>query len=331
VRLVLRLLLSFSLVIGVWLVWPRELDGLSLGRDGRLAVPDYALSGLRYVSVKNGAVELEATAHEASYDLSRQILVAKKVRSFIHHEQGGKTLVEGDRGQLFQVQRQLKLEGNVYSITPDGFEIASKEADYFIDRRFLVASGGVHGDYKKDRLQVWGDRAESNVDAAVVDLLGNARSEQLQAKEGFTRLKGDRARFDRNSQRVDFFENVEVEQPRTRGTSRRASLTLDRNNREMSYLAMNEDVKIKDDSGRSTRSQVAEFFGPTNTIILSGFPAVYHGDDAVTGDRITLYRSTGVVEVTATNAAGQPQGEENKAPQVKEKRTLTEEDKELIP
>ncbi len=96
-------------------------------------------------------------------------------------------------------------------------------------------------------------------------------------------------------------------------------------------MALTEDVKIREQDGRYTRSQVAEFFAPTDTIVLTGFPAVYDGDDAVTGDRITLYRSTKVVEVTATNAAaGAAVMEKSKGPAGQPK-PLTKEDEELIP
>ena len=94
---------------------------------------------------------------------------------------------------------------------------------------------------------------------------------------------------------------------------------------------LNGDVKIAQEDGKYTRSQVAEFFSPTDTIVLTGFPSVYDGDDAVAGDKITVYRTTGVVEVTATNAAGsEPRaGYKNKRGQTKP--TLNKEDEELIP
>ena len=57
------------------------------------------------------------------------------------------------------------------------------------------------------------------------------------------------------------------------------------------YMSLNGDVKITQNDGKYTRSQVAEFFAPTDTIVLTGFPAVYDGEDAVTGDKITLYRT----------------------------------------
>ena len=79
---------------------------------------------------------------------------------------------------------------------------------------------------------------------------------------------------------------------------------------------------------------MAEFFAPTDTILLTGFPSVYDGDDAVTGDKITLYRTTGVVEVTAANAAGAQIHGTGKGSGKKtgdQAPSLNKEDDELIP
>ena len=91
------------------------------------------------------------------------------------------------------------------------------------------------------------------------------------------------------------------------GTGENADLYYSKVDKGVRYMSMSHDVRITQEGGRYTRSQLAEFFGPTDTIVLTGFPAVYDGDDAVTGDKITVYRATGVVEVMATNAAGTQQ------------------------
>jgi LPS export ABC transporter protein LptC len=312
----------------IWFLWPRELDGLTMLREGQGATPDYAMSNARYVSVKAGKVEVESTAQEAIYDLHQARMDAKNVVAHFYNENAEKTKVTADQAFFYQKDRRVHLLGNVHSESPDGFHTKGPEAEYFVDKRFMVAPQPIEGVTEDGTLTVWGNRAESNLDERKVHLMGDARTHFIEPKRGLTKVRGDRAVMDRTIDKVVFYENVKVEQDKTTGTGERADIFYQSQNRLLKYMSLTGNVMIVEANGRYTRSQVAEFFAPTDTIVLSGFPSVYDGDDAVNGDRITLYRATGVVEVTATNAAtrSDPLKREPAKPQ-----PLTKEDEELIP
>jgi lipopolysaccharide transport protein LptA len=203
------------------------------------------------------------------------------------------------------------------------------QVDYFMDKRKLLAPEPVEGETGDHKLQVWGDRAKSFLDEKTVDLDGDARAHFLDKRRGLTKVQGDSAQLDREKREVTFTDHVRVEQGSTTATSQLAHLFYDEQQRNVRYMSLLNNVEIREQNGEHTRSQVAEFFSPTDTIVLSGFPAVYRGDDVVNGDRITLYRTTGVVEVTATNAVGSPEQKHKgkRAPPT----TLSPEDEELIP
>lgn len=323
----LRAVSLLLVFLAIWLLWPRELDGFTPGRDGRLAVPDYAMINARYVSVKGGQVEMESLSQESAYDLAERRMDAKNVTSFFYNSGRQRTEVRADRAQFFMDQRRIHLAGNVTSTSPDGFVMRGPEAEYRLDQRRLSAPLPVEGEMAAKNLRIWGDRAESAIDERTVELIGDARAEYVEAKRGLTRVRGDRALMERDKQQLTFRKNVKVEQDKMTATSNVANIFYAPEIKNVRYMSLLEDVKITEKGGRYTRSQVAEFFAPTDTIVLSQFPAVYHGDDVVTGDRITLYRTTGVVEVTATNAAGSAQTLEKRA----QPQPITKEDEELIP
>jgi LPS export ABC transporter protein LptC len=328
VRRLLRLLSAVLLFLTVCVLWPRELDGFAPGRDGRLVVPDYAMTNARYVSVQDGKVEVESFSRDAAYDLHRRRMDAADVTAYFYDAENQKTEVKADRAVFHMDERRVHLQDNVRSLSPDGFLMRGSEADYHMDKRFLRAPQPVEGETADRALRVWGDSAETAIDEKKVNLIGNARSEIKDKKKGLTKIRGDHAELDREKHEVVFQENVKVEQDKTVGTSRLGHLYYSGRERELRYLSLRDDVKILEEGGRYTRSQVAEFFAPTDTIVLSVFPALYDGDDVVTGDRITLYRATGVVEVTATNAAGNP--ERLNKDQI-QSRPFSSEDEELIP
>jgi LPS export ABC transporter protein LptC len=320
----LRVISALLVFFTVWLLWARELDGFTPGRDGRLAVPDYAMTNARYVSVKEGRVELESRAKEAAFDLTEHRMDAKDVTAYFYSASQQKTEVTADRAQFYMDERRLHLESNVRSVSPDGFELRGPEAEYRIEKHLLLAPRPVEGELASQKLKVWGDKAESDLDQRTVELMGNARAEYIEKKRGLTRVRGDSALLERDKQMLSFRRHVRMEQSKLVATSGRAEVFYSPREKNVRYLSLLDDVKIQEQGGRYTRSQVAEFFAPTDTIVLSQFPTVYHGDDVVTGDRITLYRTTGVVEVTATNAlGGNP-----KAPKAQ---PFTKEDEELIP
>ena len=324
----LLLLSQIILFLTVWLLWPRELDNYTLGAEGRTSVQDYAMKNARYVSVNQGRLEVEAFAVDATFDLKRKILLGANTKFYVFNEAQEKTTVWSDKTEYFMEPRKAHFIGNVRSESPDGFRLRSAEGNYSVAERFLTVPNPLEGESKDDTLKVWGDRGESHIDDKKIHLYGNARANYVDKKEGLTKVRGDRAVVDREKEKVDFYAHVQVDQAKVIGTSNHGEMFYDKQEKNLHYMALMDDVKIQDETGRYSRSQMAEFFSPTDTIVLSGFPSVYDKDDVVTGDKITLFRTTGVVEVTAANAAGSAKPTDQKP---KSQVRHTDEDDELVP
>lgn len=322
-----RVLSQVVFFLTICFFWPRELDGYSVGRDGRASVPDYAMANARYVSVKSGRVEVETRAKEAAFNMVTHQMEAKSVVSLLYNKYDQRTVITADNATFLMDERRLQLRDNVQTLSPDGFLMRGPEVHYDMNKRIVTAPQPVEGETFEREVLIWGNRAESRLDENKIHLYGDARSLFTEKKRGITKIRGDSAVMDRDKAKVTYHKNVKVNQDEVVGTSESADLYYSSVDKNVRYMSMNTDVKIVERKGRHTRSQVAEFFAPTDSIVLTGFPAVYDGDDAVTGDKITVYRATGVVEVVATNAAAtqQPLKGDSKQP------ALTKEDEELIP
>lgn len=331
-RRILQAFTALILFLTVWILWPQELDGFTPGRDGKLAVPDYAMTNARYVSVKDGMLQMESHSKDSAYDLDQRALVSKAVTTKFYNAAGLPTVLTADEATFRQEEQKVLLTGRVRSESPDGFVLEGTHAEYGLEKRFLLAPAPIEGRSKDGALHVWANRAESFLDTRKLSLIGDARAQFQEKKRGLTRIRGDRAEVNRDEEIIEFKANVRTEQDKVVGTSNSAEIRYAGRGQEkgVNYMSLLDDVVIRESGGRYTRSQVAEFFGPTDTIVLSGFPSVYNGDDAVTGDRITLYRATGVVEITQTNAAASPSTVQKGVPLTKP-RPLTKEDEELIP
>jgi LPS export ABC transporter protein LptC len=333
-RRVVRALTYFALFLTIWFLWPRELDTSNSG-IGRAAVPDYAMVNAHYVSVKAGRLESETRAKEAAFNLTTHKMEANDLVAFVYNTNDERTIITADHATFLMDQRILHLNDHVQALSPDGFLLTGPEATYNLNKRFLTASLPVQGQTFEKEMQVWGDRAEAPLDENKVNLIGNAIALYQEPKHGETRIRGDSCVLDRTEEKATFLKHVKVEQDDVTGTSDTGELYYSPRDKGIRYMALNTDVKITQTDGKYSRSQAAEFFAPTDSIVLTGFPAVYDGDDVVTGDKITVYRPTGIVEVTATNAAGAQEKGTKKAKMKRNGRkgepVLNKEDEELIP
>lgn len=319
-----RTLQVFSLLLlflSFWIMWPSELDSNVLNSEGVTSVPDYRMRNSRYVSVQEGKKNVEFYSDHSTFDLMEKWMTADKAIIYFYDPEEQKTKVTANQATFDMTKKIFYLNGDVVSISPEEFIMKSEKANYFVNLRTIIVPSPVEGVSKEKDMKIWGDRAESSLVTNIVKLFGHARTDYLDPHKGLTKITAENAELLRNDSIANYKNNVTILQKEIVVTGKYASLYFDRREKKakqkklelapevenqvnnIKYMNVTDDVKILEKDGRYTRSQVAEFFAPTDSIVLTGFPSLYNGDDAVTGDKITLYRTTGVVEVTATNAA----------------------------
>ena len=306
------------------------MDSMFGYREGLRLVPDYHMVDARYVSVKQGRREIEAFAKESNFDFVARTMVADNLLIFTYTDNKRKNKILGKTGTFFMDERKFILKGDVLNETlGEGIFAKSESVNYRLNDRIADTQSPVEI-WNEDRsLLMWGDRSRADLDANVMWLYGNARANYNEPRRGLTKIRGDEAELVGNEERANFFKRVKVEQGDIIGDSDEANLYYAGAAKAVRYLTLRSDVKLTEKSGRYTRSQVAEFSGPRDTVVLTSFPSVYDGEDAVSGDKITLYRTTGVVEVTSTNALGGGPGIMSPRKAVKAG-AITAEDRELI-
>lgn len=294
-----------------WFLWPRELDSVHDIAQGIVTVPDYRMQNLRYVSVKSGDREVELRAKTGDFFIEKYELGLKDMSGTVFNEKGEATAFIAQRGVYHMQTRKLSLYDQITATAPDGFQLYTDDLQYALTTRMLRAPHSLRGQSADGNVKIAAEKGESNVSLQQIRLTGNATGQYIEPKHGLTTIRGDAAEMQRGDDSLTFESNVKVTQGKVAMESRTATLhyakappgKLRAKEGSVRYLVARDDVVIREQAGRYTRSQVAEFYGVTDTIVLTGYPSVYDGDDAVSGDRITLYRSTGVVEATGANAA----------------------------
>lgn len=306
---VIRYISAILIIISIWFLWPSELDRGMVRQENTevsVDVPDYLMRKLRYVSVKNSRQSMELFASTATFHMKQEVLYGKEIDAYFFNEQGRKTRILGDTGTYSMKDQQLLVEGNIRSVSPDGFKLKTEVATFDAVKRVLEAKVPVEGESEDEGLWMRGDSARAPIDSNMVFFHGNAKAKYNDVRYGDTVVRGDRSRLNREENKVVFEKNVVIDQKDMNVTSDEASIYYLRgggNEDKLNYMQAIRNVVIRQSQNRYSRSQLAEFFADSDTVVLTGFPSIYDGKDTITGDKLTLYRSSGVVEVKSANAA----------------------------
>ena len=162
------------------------------------------------------------------------------------------------------------------------------------------------GESENEGVWIRGDSANASLDSNILYFNGNAKAKYKDIRYGDTRIRGERSHLNREENKIIFEKNVLIAQKDMTVTSDEASIYYFRNpetDDRLNYMQAIRNVVIRQTDNRYSRSQLAEFFADSDTVVLTGFPSIYDGKDTITGDKLTLYRTSGVVEVTSANAA----------------------------
>ena len=93
------------------------------------------------------------------------------------------------------------------------------------------------------------------------------------------------------------------------GKAQRGNIFLENYNKDLSYFVLNDDVKVienfKMKGKKVTRkafSEKLEGFPKKSLIILTGYPKVLQGQDAIVGNKIILRWNNEVLEIIDANS-----------------------------
>lgn len=278
----------------------------------------YTIEGFHYTAVEGGLKHWEMQATVAVLFEKSRLVQAQKARIKMFDATGKITYIEGDEAHYLMNNRDLDLIGNVMVTFPDGFWLKTTKAHYSASTGVITSDEFFNGEanpQKDEIMQVWGKGFEASKFGPDINVLSQARVKLRRIdQEEITEVNSDRARLDRFG-RMAYFSMFDSTRAVTsyQGTlhvrSKRQDATYDPDSKALRYMTAYDDVLIKETDpirGKNglkyATSQKAEFMTRENKILLSGFPSAYQEHDTLTGELITIYRNTNMVEVTHANA-----------------------------
>lgn len=278
----------------------------------------YTIDGFHYTAVEGEIKHWQMEAIEAILFEKSQLVRAQKARIKMFDTAAKITLIEGDEAHYQMGNRDLEMVGNVKVTFPDGFWIKTTKAYYSAKTGLITTKEPFYGEavpQKGELMQIWGTGFEASKTKPEINVLSQTkvRMRRLAADE-VTDVQSDKGRVDRITKIAYFWMNdstrfVESQQGTLHVRSKRQDATYDPASHVLKYMTAYDDVLIKETDpvrGKAglkyATSQKAEFLTQENKILLSGFPSAYQEHDTLTGELITIYRNTNMVEVTHANA-----------------------------
>lgn len=285
----------------------------------------YNIEGFHYAAVEVERKDWEMYAKRAVLYEKSKLILAEDVTIRTFDPQGEMTNIASKRAFYKVGSKELELEENVIITFPDGFWVKTDRARYSGITQKVVSDRPFYGESPKNSdgiVYVWGTGFIAGKTSREINVLKDAKVRVHRSSEvEITEVRSDKALVDRISKQVYF----SMKQPQsfveaTQGTlyvrSRRQNAIYDPSQKTVNYLIALEDVLIEEKDKQKAKTglkyatcQKAEFLTQQNKILLSGFPSVYQEHDTLTGDLITVYRKTNIVEVNQANAYHEGQEE----------------------
>ncbi len=280
----------------------------------------YTLEGIHYTSIEGGKKQSEMTATEAVVYDKTNLFVAENVKMKMFDPTEKSTDIDGKRAYFKMGTKEMDIENDVKVTFPDGFWIKTEKVHYSAADQRVTSQEPFYGESIPqkgitDHMKVWGTGFLGSKLSSDVYILKNSHAViRHDGNAEITDVRSDQAKINRFTRQTEFTMNqptsfVETLQGTLNIKSRRQDATYDTKESQLKYMTAWDDVTINETDAKKLSEgmkyatcQKAEFHTKQNKILLSGFPSVYQDNDTVTGEVITIYRDTNIVEVTEANA-----------------------------
>ena len=278
----------------------------------------YTIEGFHYTAVEGEVKNWELSAKQAILYEKSKLVDAQQAHIKMFDPSGKITNIQGDEAHYKMGVRDLYLVGNVKVTFPDGLWIKTVKAYYRGIDGFISSDEAFNGEAnprKGELMHMWGTGFTASKQGPDIQILHNAHVQTRRLEDDeITDIKSDLARIDRFTKNAYFSmasspSFVESYQGTLHVKSRRQDVTYDSDASVLKYMIAYDDVVITEtdeikakDGLQHATSEKAEFLTQEDKILLSGFPSAYQEHDTLTGELITIFRKTSLVEVTETNA-----------------------------
>ncbi len=302
--------LMIGIVVEILIIAPRKIEGTkSLSADSEIPKvsdsTEQVMKGVHLVETQEKGKDWELWAEKAfNYREDGSWKIEKvKVRVFGDHQIYYD--VTGDTGQIDTKKKHIIVDGNVETITSNGYLLKMPRAIYSSDDRTLSSGSAIKmfGPEIKgeSRLELTGFGMLTDLKTNEVKIQKDVKARKVLQKGQLVTISSEDAIFNAAHYVAHFNGNVVSDYGPYRVTGREATLEVDPRYNQIERIIVRGHVKLSDIQ-RWAVAEKLQIEVPEKKMILSGAPRMIQDSNELSGEEITFFEKTSQIQVKKAKA-----------------------------
>jgi LPS export ABC transporter protein LptC len=280
----------------IWLGFPIRLENhdLDAPKAGSEAAPNEAqqkMKGVHLVESSAGDRDWELFADAAEGYEGKGKWQLQKVKILFYAKNQVQFTVTGEDAEIDTKTKDMKIEGNVKTISENGYRFESPLLLYLSKQRLLQSPGPVRmtgpSDLQGEGLTLSSNYMRSFVDRSEMNLEGNVTAQKKFKNGHHFLIRSDKAQFSGLHYQAHFQDQVVIEYDSMKLESPEASFQYKSASSPLDTVQLKGGVRISDLDKYAT-ADLVRIEPETNRIVLSGKPRVVQDQDEILGDQIVF-------------------------------------------
>lgn len=266
---------------------------------------DQFMRGVHLIEARDGKPEWELWSHEAQGGKQQEIWNLTDVNLQFFGDDSQNFNVTGQRGRFVVASRQVSVEGNVKTLSSNGYTYWADNLGYDSQKRVLQSSGPVQllGPKAKSEqgLTLKGEGMATDLSTSKMSVLANVQAQQTFHTGQIANIKSSSAEFSGKSRQALFRGSVIIDTGTVRITGPEAEFIYGANGDQLESLVVRQGAKVSDIEKWATADQVT-YLVNENKYLFNGNPMVIQDNDELRGDQIIFLNGGKEVKVLGVKA-----------------------------
>jgi LPS export ABC transporter protein LptC/lipopolysaccharide transport protein LptA len=257
----------------------------------QLSGADKKMEAVHLVESREGNRDWELFSEKAEGYEGEGSWELKNVKVLFYNRDVVQFTVTGDSGRIDNKTKDMNIEGNVRTVSSNGYKFQTSKVFYSSKERTLTSPESVQmmspPDKKGKSMLLSGDQMQAIVDESTMTISNNVHAKKTIDNEKEIKISSKGAQFSSRSNMAKFFDQVVIEIDSIRLEGPEASFQYDDGTDFLKSVLIKGGVKMSDYDKFAT-SEMMRFDPSENKFVLSGNPRVVQNKDEILGDKITF-------------------------------------------
>jgi LPS export ABC transporter protein LptC len=303
-------LLMLGIVVEILVIAPQKIEkSKDISMDAEIPKvsnsTDQVMKGVHLVETQENGKDWELWSEKASNFKEDGGWIIEKVKVRVFGQNQIYYDVTGDRGQIDPKRKNILIDGNVETVTSNGYLMKMSKAQYNADEKTLKSDSEIrmYGPEIKgeSRLELNGYGMLTDLKTNELQILKDIKARKVLQKGQLVTLSSESAIFNGNHYVAKFLGHVVSDYGAYHVTGQEAILEVDPHYHRVQSITIQKQVKLSDIQRWAVADKL-QIVVPEKKMVLSGAPRLIQNNNELSGEEITFYESTSQIEIKKAKA-----------------------------